>query len=91
MPRQYTLINVSGSGSPSTVSGTTRNLIQKLVPAGARTFEVDSTTGLAVGHTVIVKRPSTANWIADMDMDQLGPRSGGAVDRRFEGSCCSTA
>jgi hypothetical protein len=72
-PRQYTLINVSGSGSPATVSGTTRNLIQKLVPAGTRTFEVDSTAGLAVGHTVIVKRPSTAEWIEDMDMDQLGP------------------
>ena len=72
-PRQYTLISVAGSGSRSTVAGTTRNLTQKLVPAGTRTFEVDSTSGLAVGHTVIVKRPSTANWIADIDMDQLGP------------------
>ncbi|OYV06040.1 MAG: hypothetical protein CFE26_08450, partial [Verrucomicrobiales bacterium VVV1] len=71
--RQYNLISVSGSGSRSTVANTTRNLTQKLVPAGARTFEVDSTSGLAVGHTVIVKRPSTANWIADIDMDQLGP------------------
>lgn len=71
--RQYTLISVGGSGSRSTVANTTRNLTQKLVPAGARTFEVDSTSGLAVGHTVIVKRPSTANWIADLDMDQLGP------------------
>ena len=71
--RQYTLISVSGSGSRSTVSGTTHSLTQKLVPAGTRTFEVDSTSGLAVGHTVIVKRPSTANWIVDIDMDQLGP------------------
>ena len=75
--RQYTLISVSGSGSRSTVANTTRNLTQKLVPAGARSFEVDSTSGLAVGHTVIVKRPSTANWIADIDMDQLGPGSAG--------------
>lgn len=74
--RQYTLISVSGSGSRSTVSNTTRNLTQKLVPAGSRTFEVDSTSGLAVGHTVIVKRPSPANWIADIDMDQLGAASG---------------
>ncbi len=79
--RQYNLISVSGSGSRSTVSGTTRNLTQKLAPAGTRTFEVDSTSGLAVGHTVIVKRPSTANWIADIDMDQLGPgSSGGEAD-----------
>jgi autotransporter-associated beta strand protein len=79
--RQYNLISVTVSGSRSTVAGTTHDLTQKLVPAGARTFEVDSTAGLAVGHTVIVKRPSTANWIADIDMDQLGPGSfGGQAD-----------
>ncbi len=76
-PRQYTLIQVSGSGSRAAVSGTTRNFVQTLVPAGARAFQVDSTTGLAVGHTVIVKRPSPANWITDINMDLLGPGSGG--------------
>ena len=75
-PRQYTLISATNSTSRSTVSGTTHSLTQKLVPAGTRTFELDSTSGLAVGHTVIVKRPSTANWIADIDMDQLGAASG---------------
>jgi hypothetical protein len=80
-PIQYTLINVSGSGSRSTVSGTTRNFTQPLVPAGTRTFQVDSTSGLAVGNTVIVFRPSPANWIADLGMDQLGPgRNGGTID-----------
>ncbi|MEY3895149.1 MAG: hypothetical protein RLZZ214_668, partial [Verrucomicrobiota bacterium] len=74
---QYSMISVAGSGSRSTVSGTTRNLTQTLVPAGTRTFQVDSTSGLAVGHTVIVKRPSTAQWLADIDMDQLGPDSAG--------------
>jgi hypothetical protein len=78
---QYTVLSVAGSGSRSTVSNTTRNLTQTLVPAGTRTFQVDSTSGLAVGHTVIVKRPSTAQWIADIDMDQLGPDSpGGDID-----------
>jgi hypothetical protein len=79
-PRQYTLISVDGSGSRTTVSGTTHQLTQKLVPAGTRTFEVDSTNGLAVGHLVRIKRPSTANWIAAIDMDQLGPASGGDPD-----------
>ncbi len=79
-PRQYTVIQALGTGSRSVVSGTTRNLVQTLMPAGARTFQVDSTTGLAVGHTVIVKRPSPANWIADLGMDQLGPGSGGDPD-----------
>jgi autotransporter-associated beta strand protein len=68
---QYDLISANGSGSRTTVPDTTRNLTQKLVPAGTRTFQVDSTSGLAVGHTIIVKRPSTTSWIEDIDMDQL--------------------
>jgi hypothetical protein len=56
-----------------------------LVPAGARTFEVDSTSGLAVGHSVIVKRPSTAEWIADIDMDQLDiPWTEGSKNLEFD-------
>ncbi len=84
-PRQYTLISVAGSGSRSVVSGTTHDLTQHLVPAGTRTFEVDSTSGLAVGDTVIVKRPSTAEWIADIDMDQLAnPWTVGSRDLHFD-------
>ena len=78
--RQYVLVNVTGSGSHATVANTTRNLIQKLVPAGARTFEVDSAAGFAAGQTVRIQRPSTVDWIADIDMDLLGPQSGGAAD-----------
>lgn len=78
--RQYALINVTGSGSHSTIANTTRNLIQKSVPAGARTFEVDSAAGYAAGQTVRIQRPSTVEWIADIDMDQLGPQSGGSSD-----------
>lgn len=75
--RNYQLINASGSGGTTTVANTTHNLTQKLVPAGARTFQVDSTAGFSVGQTVRVRRPHTAEWIADMDMDQLGPDSAG--------------
>lgn len=78
--RQYTLINVDGSGSRATVSGTTHFLTQKLVPAGTRTFSVEATSGLAVGHLVRIQRPSTERWLADIGMDQLGPASGGEND-----------
>jgi autotransporter-associated beta strand protein len=64
------LINVTGSGSRSTVSGTTHN-IQGYVPVGAKSFTVDSTSNLHVGDTVIVHRPSTTNWIHDIGMDLL--------------------
>lgn len=68
---QYSLISISGSGSRSIVSGTTRNITDTYVPVGARSFTVDSTNGLAVGHTVQVFRPCTTNWVHDIGMDQL--------------------
>jgi hypothetical protein len=68
---QRNLILVTGSGSRSTVSGTTHNLIDNYVPVGATSFTVDSTANLHVGDTVIVHRPSPANWIHDIGMDTL--------------------
>ena len=68
---QRMLLSVSGSGSRQAVAGTTHNLIDKYVPVGAISFRVDSTAGLSVGDTVVVHRPSPANWIHDIGMDQL--------------------
>jgi hypothetical protein len=68
---QRQLIQVSGSGSRSTVSGTTHNIIDNYVPVGAFSFHVDSIANLHVGDTVIVHRPSPANWIHDIGMDAL--------------------
>jgi hypothetical protein len=65
------LIQISGTGSPTRVSGTTHNITDSYVPVGARSFHVDSTAGLAVGDSVIVERPSTAEWIQAIGMDQL--------------------
>jgi autotransporter-associated beta strand protein len=76
---QRTLVVVSGSGSYS-YSGTARNITNNYVPVGARSFNVDSTSGLAVGDRVVVFRPSTTNWIEDIGMDLLGPGSGGEAD-----------
>jgi hypothetical protein len=65
------LINVMGSGSMSTVGGTTHNITDSYVPVGATTFHVDSTSGLAVGDTIIVSRPSTQAWIDSIGMQYL--------------------
>ena len=79
------IIQVAGSGSRSTVSGTTHQVTEKLVPVGARSFRVDSTAGLAVGHTVVVHRPSTAEWIHDTYMDLLdNPWQPGSKDLRWD-------
>ena len=67
-PNQRPLIEIYGNGNRSDV-GSTRNMIDKVVPAGARSFRVDSTTGFAVGDTVRIERPSTAAWIEEIGMD----------------------
>src|ERR1051325_8846273 len=68
---QYSLIQITGSGSASTVSGTTHNITNNYVPTGARSFNVDSTSGLAVNDRVFVRRIATSNWITYLGMDQL--------------------
>jgi autotransporter-associated beta strand protein len=77
---QRSLVKVTGSGSASTVGGTTHNITDHYVPVGARSFNVDSTSGLAAGHRVFVRRIATDQWIQDLGMDLLGPASGGAAD-----------
>jgi hypothetical protein len=68
---QYTLIEIAGAGQLSVVEGTERALVEKLVPAGTRTFRVERTAGLKPGDAVLVKRPTTDRWIHAMDMDRL--------------------
>ncbi len=68
---QRTLVVVTGSGSPATVSGTTHNITNQYIPVGARSFLVDSTSGLAAGDRVFVRRNCNSNWIHEMGMDLL--------------------
>jgi autotransporter-associated beta strand protein len=68
---QYSLVQITGSGSPSTVSGTTHNITNNYVPVGARSFNVDSISGLTLGDHVFVRRVATSNWIHDIGMDLL--------------------
>ena len=67
-PNQRPLIRIYGNGSRSNV-GSTRNMVDKVVPAGSRSFRVDSTSGFAVGDTVRIERPSTQAWIDDVGMN----------------------
>src|SRR5947207_909110 len=68
---ERTIINVNGSNTQTTSN--TQNILDKYVPVGAISFTVADASGFAVGDTVIVHRPSTANWIHDMGMDLLNP------------------
>jgi hypothetical protein len=72
-----TLLEIGGKGKPREVPDTRREITDEYVPVGARSFHVSDATGFKVGDTVIGRRPSTANWIPDLGMDRLPPRSDG--------------
>ncbi|HEY7090500.1 MAG TPA: hypothetical protein VH518_20550, partial [Tepidisphaeraceae bacterium] len=74
--KQRALINVSGEGNPRDVSGTTKLITDKLVPVGARQFNVENTAGLKVGQSIIVRRHGNAAWIHRLKMDQIPEKQG---------------
>jgi hypothetical protein len=51
--------------------GAGRNVTDKYIPAGARTFHLDDVSGLGVGDRIVVSRPSTQEWIERIGMDLL--------------------
>ncbi|MEM8945382.1 MAG: hypothetical protein AAGD11_09375 [Planctomycetota bacterium] len=67
-PNQRPLVRVYGSGSRSNI-GSTIGMIDKVVPAGSRSFRVSSTSTLSVGDTIRIERPSTQEWINAVGMD----------------------
>lgn len=82
---QRSLIEVAGSGSQS-LTGSTRNMTDKVVPVGSRSFRVDSTAGFTVGDTVRVTRPTPSNWISELGMDMIPPREDGQPIQQWTSS-----
>jgi hypothetical protein len=78
-----TLVKMGGSGSWQQ-SGPVHHVTDAYVPVGSRTFKIDSTAGIAVGDHVIVQRPTTAEWIHAIGMDQIPPRKDGKPIRQWE-------
>jgi hypothetical protein len=73
---QRTLISISGAGSVKEVSGSRVKITDDYVPVGAKSFTVSSAQGFKVGDNIILYRPGTTNWIADLKMDQIDARDG---------------
>ncbi|MEQ9459328.1 MAG: hypothetical protein RIG82_00030 [Phycisphaeraceae bacterium] len=76
---QRDVIMVQGSGSWSRIASSEKPVIDKYVPVGATSFRVADASTFAVGDRVIVHRPSTQNWIEELGMDQIPPRSDGGT------------
>lgn len=63
-----TLIEVGGTGDPELAAAIT---VSGDAPPGARRLRLVSTEGLAVGVRVVVRRPSTREWISAIGMSGL--------------------
>lgn len=67
--RRRTLIAVGGMTDPELADPIA--VTDDMVPAGARTMKLASVDGLAVGDRVVVRRPSTREWISAIGMSGL--------------------
>ena len=66
-----------GTSEPSAASSVGQHWVvtDDYVPVGARSFHVDRTDGLRVGTEIVLRRPSTAEWIHELRMDRIPPKS----------------
>ncbi|MBX3433244.1 MAG: hypothetical protein KF847_07975 [Pirellulales bacterium] len=65
---QRALVNIVGSTSVSNV-GSSRNMIDKVVPAGSNSFRVDVPGEFQPGDKVRITRPGTQAWINAIGMN----------------------
>lgn len=73
-----TLVEVGGDEPPTT--GATVRVTDEKVPAGALTLTLESVEGLAAGDRVVVRRPSTKEWIEALGMNKA---EGAFADQRI--------
>ncbi len=84
---QRSLVNIETGGSRLKNTSSDRSILDKYVPVGATSFTVADAATFSVGDDIVVFRPSTANWISDLGMDMIPPRSdGGTVTQWTAGS-----
>lgn len=69
-----TIIVVGGEGTWRR-SGPGSRITDRYVPVGAKRVHVEDASAFKVGDKVIVQRPSTRQWIAEIGMDRIPPRS----------------
>ena len=71
---QIRMVEVGNGTSLQVAPGTTRSVVDKVVPAGATSFTLDSTKGLRTGDKIVIHRPATQEWIDYLGMDDLGSK-----------------
>ncbi len=62
-PHQRPVVAMGSGNGGWTVSSTHTNVTTSFVPVNSMSFEVSSTSGYAVGNTIVVHHPSTQAWL----------------------------
>lgn len=73
---QRKLIVVSGTGNLHEIPNTRNQIKGSYIPVGAKKFRVEHPETYRVGDQVVVFRPGTDRWIADLKMDQIDAIAG---------------
>jgi hypothetical protein len=74
--KKLSLISVAGRGAIKEIPGSRVKVTDVLVPTGAWSVNVSSSSAFSKGDKVIVFRPGTEQWIKDLKMDQIEARQG---------------
>lgn len=80
------LITIGSRARPRPDEDSRRAVADVYVPVGARTLSVSDASGFRPGDTVMVHRPSTAEWISALGMDRIPERAGRALTQWTAGS-----
>jgi hypothetical protein len=89
LPHQRTLIVIGGNEKTrwrDEVPGSRVNIASEYVPAGSRTIEVEDASNLSEGDNIIIRHPSTDEWLEAVDYGGTGsdgPWEPGDIDMYF--------
>lgn len=76
---KHDLIVVEGTGKRTILRSGQTAITDDYVHVGASSFRVEDPENFKVGDRVIVRRPSTEAWIAEIGMDRIPPRPDGGL------------
>lgn len=76
------LIRIEGTGSRRFAEGDPYRVADAYVPVGSRRLRLDRPSTFRVGDSIIVHRPGTPAWIAQVGMDRFPPGYEGSLSWR---------
>lgn len=77
------LIHVAGSLTLTNQKKLKQQIMGDYIPVGSRSVTVANVESFSVGQSVIIFRPATAQWIADIGMDEIADRENGKSTKQW--------